>query len=162
MLSILLLQNIATIGSIDTFFMFFYVSLRFRRMDNLFFVEKNLIKVSCVLWKDILLFFGSSVFPKSNFSENFLKSLVQISIQFYLSIAQILVLVYLKFLENFLIFVRCPHISFNISSLLNIPVCKMKQHCDGCTYVGRYYSTASLQWRYLKIQQPIRAKCTWV
>ncbi len=21
------------------------------------------------------------------------------------------------------------------------PVCKMKQHYDGCTYVGRYYST---------------------
>ncbi len=24
------------------------------------------------------------------------------------------------------------------------PVCKMKQHCDSCTYVDRYYSTATL------------------
>ncbi len=46
--------------------------------------------------------------------------------------------------------------------VLSNPVCKMKQHCDGCTYVGRYYSTAIPYWRYLKIQQPIRAKCTWV
>ncbi len=42
-------------------------------MDNLFFVEKNLIKVSCVPWKNFLLFFGSSVFLKSNFSKNFLE-----------------------------------------------------------------------------------------
>ncbi len=99
---------------------FFNVRLRFRRMDNLFFVEKNLIKVSRVPWKDFLLFFGSTVFLKSNFSLNFLKSLVQISIRFYLSIAQIFFIVYLKFLENFLIFVGCPHISFNISYHLNI------------------------------------------
>ncbi len=25
----------------------------------------------------------------------------------------------------------------------NVPVYKMKQRCDGCTYVGRYYSTAT-------------------
>ncbi len=120
MLSILLLQSIATIDSIDTFFLFFYVRLRFRRMDNLFFVEKNLIKVSCVPWKHFLLFSISSVFLKPNFSENFLKSLVQISIQFYLSTVQILVIVYPKFSKNFLIFVGFPHISFNISSYLNI------------------------------------------
>ncbi len=42
-----------------TFFLFFYVRLWFRMMDNLFFVEKNLIKVSCVPWKDFLLFFES-------------------------------------------------------------------------------------------------------
>ncbi len=102
------------------FLVFFFVRLRFRRMDNLFFVETNLIKVSCVPWKDFLLFSGSSVFLKSNFSENFLKSLVQIFIQFYLSIAQILVIVYPKSLENFLIFVGFPHISFNISSHFNI------------------------------------------
>ncbi len=91
-----------------------------KNMDNLFFVEKNLIKVSCVPWKDFLLFYGSSVFLKSNFSENCLKSLLQISVQFYLSIVQILVIVYLKFLENFLRFVGCSHSSFDISSYLNI------------------------------------------
>ncbi len=32
------------IFGIDTFFLFFYVRLRFRMMDNLFFVEKNFIK----------------------------------------------------------------------------------------------------------------------
>ncbi len=95
---------------------FFYVRLRFRRMDNLFFVEKNLINVSCVPWKYFLLFSISSVFLKPNFSKNFLKNLIRTSIQFYLSIVQILVIVYLKFLENFLIFVGFPHISFNISS----------------------------------------------
>ncbi len=99
---------------------FFNVRLRFRRMDNLFFVKKNLIKVSCVPWKYFLLFSKRSAFLKSNFSENVLKSLVQVSVQFYLSIAQILHIVYPKFLENFLIFVRFPHISFNISSHLNI------------------------------------------
>ncbi len=78
--------GIDTIDSMDTFFLFFYVRLQFRRMDNLFFVEKNLIKVSCVPWKHFLLFSINSVFLKPNFSENFLKNLVQISIQFYLSI----------------------------------------------------------------------------
>ncbi len=29
-------------------------------------------------------------------------------------------------------------------SAIGYPVCKMKQHCDSCTYVGRYYSTATL------------------
>ncbi len=66
--------GIDTIDSIDTFFLFFYVRLRFRMMDNLFFVKKNLIQVSRVPWKDFLFFSGSSVFLKSNFSENFLKS----------------------------------------------------------------------------------------
>ncbi len=51
--SILLLQ------SIDTFFLFFYVRLRFGRADNLFYVEENLIKISRVRWKHFPVFSGS-------------------------------------------------------------------------------------------------------
>ncbi len=40
LVSILLILLLQTIDSIDTFFLFFYVRLRFKMMDNLFFVEK--------------------------------------------------------------------------------------------------------------------------
>ncbi len=50
-----------TTDSIATFFLFFYVRLRFRRADNLFYVEENLIKISPVCWKYFLAFFGRSI-----------------------------------------------------------------------------------------------------
>ncbi len=46
---------------IDTFFLFFNVKLRFGRADNLFYVEKNLIKIRHVSWKHFLVFSGRSI-----------------------------------------------------------------------------------------------------
>ncbi len=66
--------------------------------------------------------FISKNFPEicTNFSKNFLKNLVKISIKFYLRISQILRIVYPKFPENFLLFVDFLQISITISSHLNI------------------------------------------
>ncbi len=104
----------------DFFLVFFYVRSRSRMMESLFFVEKNLIKVSCVPWKDFLIFSGSSVFLKSNFSENFVQMLSTdfdtILLEHWSDFSYRLP----KILENFLIFGGCPHISFNVSSHLNI------------------------------------------
>ncbi len=77
------------------------------------------LQVGVCGWLDTLWFrsFGFwvgwvSLFPRSfseistNFSENFLKNLVKISIKFYLRIAETFVIVNPKFSENFLFFCR--------------------------------------------------------
>ncbi len=65
----------------------------------------------------------SENFPEicTNFSKNFFKNLLKISIKFYFRIAQILHnIVYPRFPENFLLFVYFPHIFIIISSDLSI------------------------------------------
>ncbi len=61
---------------------------------------KNFLKISAT--------FIPENFPEisTNFSKNFLKNLVSISIKFYFIIAQILVVLYPKFQEYFLLFVE--------------------------------------------------------
>ncbi len=70
----------------------------------------------------MLAIFIPESFPKisTNFSENFLKNLVKISIKFYFKIAQNLIIVYPKFVENCFFFVEFPQIFIKISSHLNI------------------------------------------
>ncbi len=52
----------------------------------------------------------------TNFFENFLKNLVKISIKLYFRIAQILLVVYPNFTENFLFFPEFPQISIKTLS----------------------------------------------
>ncbi len=46
---------------VSILFLVFYIRLRFRRPNNLFYVEENLIKISHVRWKHFLVFLGISI-----------------------------------------------------------------------------------------------------
>ncbi len=93
-----------------------FLPLRVSRYRNL--ISLNSLKIFFKFLQH--LFLEDFLKFQQIFSENFLKGLVNRSIKCYLAIAQILVIVYPTFLENFLFFVEFPHISFNISSYLNI------------------------------------------
>ncbi len=55
------LVSILSIVPITTYFLFLYVRLQFGSPDNLLYAEKNLIKISRVCCKHLLVFSGNSI-----------------------------------------------------------------------------------------------------